>query len=176
MQLRKYLKEGRKLSDDRTAICVDVGKSGEALFKELTGAHKSSLADDKKHIDFYWGDMKVDVKGLKKMHHSGYILLEFINVWGGHGWCSRKSKAEYIAFQFPDAFYIFRKNHLRRRALDLCEQFDRSKILRKNWIKYEEGKYKWIGRYNAQDVFTYLKMEDVEDLIFEILPYKIKEG
>ena len=37
-------------------------------------------------------------------------------------------------------------------------------------------KYKWIGRYNAQDVFTYLKMEDVEDLIFEILPYKIKEG
>ena len=92
MQLRKYLKEGRNLSDDRTAICVDVGKSGEALFKELTGAHKSSLADDKKHIDFYWGDMKVDVKGLKKMHHSGYILLEFINVWGGHGWCSKRNQ------------------------------------------------------------------------------------
>ena len=171
----KYLKEGIKLSDDRTAICVDVGKSGEALFKELTGAHKSSLADDKKHIDFYWGDMKVDVKGLKKMHHSGYILLEFINVWGGHGLCSKKSKAEYIAFQFPDAFYIFRKNHLRRRALDLCEEFDRSKVLRKNWIQYQEAMYKWVGRYSAQDVFTYLKMEDVQDLIFEILPYKIVE-
>jgi len=60
------------------------------LFKEITGAHKSSLADDKKHIDFYWGDMKVDVKGLKKMHHTGYILLEFMNVWGGDGWCSKK--------------------------------------------------------------------------------------
>ena len=163
MQLKKYLKEGRKLSDARTAICVEVGKSGEALFRELTGAHKSSLEDDKKHIDFYWDDRKVDVKGLKKMHHSGFILLEFINVWGGHGWCSRKSKAEYIAFQFPEAFYVFRKNHLRTRALDLCEVFDRSKVIRKNWIPYDEGKYKWIGRYNAQDVFTYLKFEDVED-------------
>ena len=176
MQLNKYLKEGRKLSDARTAICVDVGKSGEALFKELTGAHKSSLADDKKHIDFYWGDMKVDVKGLKKMHLSGFLLLEFINVWGGHGWCSKKSKAEYIAFQFPEAFYIFRKNHLRRVALDLCEEFDRSKVLRKNYIPYEEAKYKWVGRWNAQDVFTYIKFEDVQDLIFEVLPYKIKEG
>jgi len=171
MQLKKYLKEGRKLSDARTAICVEVGKSGEALFRELTGAHKSSLEDDKKHIDFYWDDRKVDVKGLKKMHHSGFILLEFINVWGGHGWCSRKSKAEYIAFQFPEAFYVFRKNHLRTRALDLCEVFDRSKVIRKNWIPYDEGKYKWIGRYNAQDVFTYLKFEDVKDLIFEVLPY-----
>jgi hypothetical protein len=173
MQLKKYLKEGRKLSDSRTAICVDVGKSGEALFRELTGAFKSSLADDKQHIDFYWDDKKVDVKGLKKMHHSGFILLEFINVWGGHGWCSKKSKAEYIAFQFPEAFYVFRKNHLRTRALDLCEVFDRSRVLRKNWIPYDEAKYKWVGRYNAQDVFTYLKFEDVEDLIFEVLPYAV---
>jgi len=173
MQLRNYLKDKRKLSDDRTAICVSVGKSGEALFKELTGAFKSSLEDDKKHIDFYWDEKKVDVKGLKKMHHSGYILLEFINVWGGHGWCSKKSKAEYIAFQFPEAFYVFRKNHLRRRALDLCEQFDRSKVLRQNWIPYDQALYKWVGRYNAQDVFTYLKFEDVEELIFEVLPYAV---
>ena len=175
MQLSKYLKQGRKLSDDRTAICVDVGKSGEALFKELTGAFKSSLADDKKHIDFYWDDRKVDVKGLKKMHHTGYILLEFINVWGGHGWCSKKSAAEYIAFQFPDAFYVYKKNDLRSRALELCDEFDRSKVLRKNWIPYEDAKYKWVGRYSAQDVFTYIKFDDVQDLIFEILPYKIEE-
>ena len=36
-------------------------------------------------------------------------------------------------------------------------------------------KYKWVGRWNAQDVFTYIKFEDVQDLIFEILPYKIVE-
>ena len=108
MQLHNYLKDKRKLTKARTKVCVEVGKTGEALFKEITGALKSNLEDDKKHIDFYWGEKLVDVKGLKKMHLSGYILLEFINVWGGNGWCSRKSKAEYIAFQFPDAFYAFR--------------------------------------------------------------------
>ena len=175
MQLRNYLKDKRKLTDSRTAICVDVGKTGEALFKEITGAHKSSLADDKQHIDFYWEEKKVDVKGLKKMHHSGYILLEFINVWGGDGWCSKKSKAEYIAFQFPDAFYVFRKKHLRVRALDMCEVYSPEAVTRQNYIPYEKGLYKWLGRWNAQDVFTYLKFSDVEDLIFEVLPYKIKE-
>lgn len=174
MQLRKYLKEGRKLSDSRTAVCVDVGKTGEALFKEITGALKSDLADDKKHIDFYWGEKLVDVKGLKKMHHTGYILLEFVNVWGGDGWCSKKSKAEYIAFQFPEAFYVFRKSHLRTRALDMCEVYTPEAVTRKNYIPYEEGLYKWLGRWNAQDVFTYLKLTDVEDLIYEVLPYTTK--
>jgi len=175
MQLRKYLKQGRNLSDARTAICVDVGKSGEALFMELTGAIKSELADDKQHIDFYWGEKKVDVKGLKKMHHSGFILLEFINVWGGNGWCSKNSKAEFIAFQFPDQFYVFKKSDLRERALELCEEFDQDNVIRKNWIPYDEAKYKWVGRYNAQDVFTYLKISDVDDLIYDLLPYTIKE-
>jgi len=173
MQLRKYLKEGRNLSDSRTAICVDVGKTGEALFKELTGALKSNLEDDKKHIDFYWGDKLVDVKGLKKMHLSGYILLEFVNVWGGNGWCSRKSKAEYIAFQFPEAFYVFRKKHLRLRAIELCEPFYKDKVERRNYIPYKDALHRWVGRWNAQDVFTYLKFEDVEDLIFEVLPYAV---
>ena len=101
MQLRNYLKDKRKLTESRTKVCVEVGKTGEALFKEITGALKSNLEDDKKHIDFYWGEKRVDVKGLKKMHLSGYILLEFVNVWGGDGWCSKKSKADFIAFQFP---------------------------------------------------------------------------
>ena len=175
MQLHNYLKDKRKLTKARTKICVEVGKTGEALFKEITGALKSNLEDDKKHIDFYWGEKLVDVKGLKKMHLSGYILLEFINVWGGNGWCSKKSKAEYIAFQFPDAFYVFRKKHLRVRAIELCEPFYKDKVERRNYIPYEEALHKWVGRWNAQDVFTYLKFEDVEDLIFEVLPYATTE-
>ena len=75
MSLRNYLKDSRKLSNQRTQNCVSLGKTGEALFKEITGAIKSDLEDDKKHIDFYWGDRLVDVKGLKKMHLSGYVLL-----------------------------------------------------------------------------------------------------
>lgn len=175
MQLNNYLKNGRGLTESRTTHCVDVGKSGEALFKEITGAIKSNLEDDKKHIDFYWGDKKVDVKGLKKMHHSGYILLEFINVWGGDGWCSKNSKAEFIAFQFPEAFYVFSKTDLRNRAISLCNPFQEQDVIRKNYIPYEEARHKWVGRWNAKDVFTYLKINDLRDLVCEILPYKIEE-
>ena len=109
------------------------------------------------------------------MHRSGYILLEFINVWGGDGWCSKKSKAQFIAFQFPEAFYVFRKKHLRLRAIELCEPFYKDKVERRNYIPYADALHRWVGRWNAQDVFTYLKFEDVEDLIYEVLPYEVKE-
>ena len=76
MQLRNYLKDKRKLTESRTKVCVEVGKTGEALFKEITGALRSNLEDDKKHIDFYWGEKRVDVKGLKKMHLGCLPVLE----------------------------------------------------------------------------------------------------
>jgi len=150
---------------------VDMGKQGEDLFKELTGAVKSSLEDDKKHIDFYWGDKLVDVKGLKGMHLKGFILLEFINVWGGDGWCSLNSKAEYIAFQFPDRFYVMLKNDLRAKAIALCPFFNPDKVHRQNRIPYADALYKWVGRERAKDVFTYLKLEDVLDIVFKEIPY-----
>ena len=173
--LRTYLRGGRNLTINRTQDCVSMGKTGEALFKEITGALKSDIEDDKKHIDFYWGDKLVDVKGLKKMHLKGYILLEFINVWGGNGWCHKDSKAQYIAFQFPDEFYVMRKDKLRERAIELCAKFDKDNVERRNYIPYEDALYKWVGRWNAQDVFTYLKIEDVDDFIMEVLPYTTTE-
>ena len=175
MSLDNYLKKGLNQSDKRTDHCVSIGKDGEALFKELTGAIKSDLADDKKHIDFYWGDKLVDVKGLKPMHNHGFILLEFINSWGNVGWCAKQSKAEYIAFQFSDAFYVFKKDDLRNRVIEKCEDYSPDIVLRKNRVKPEQGLYKWIGRFGWKDVFTYIKFDDVQDLIFEILPYKIEE-
>ena len=171
MSLNNYLKKGLKQSDNRAAHCISIGKEGEALFKELTGAMKSNLADDKKHIDFYWEGKNIDVKGLKPMHKYGFILLEFLNVWGYHGWCSKESKADYIAFQFPDKFYVFKKSDLRERALELCGEFNQNKVIRKNRIPYDDAKYKWIGRYNAQDVFTYLKISDVMDLLVQEIKY-----
>jgi hypothetical protein len=172
MSLNSYLKKGLKQSDDRAAHCISIGKEGEALFKELTGAMKSELADDKKHIDFYWEGKNIDVKGLKPMHKHGFLLLEFLNVWGYHGWCAKDSKADYIAFQFPDRFYVYKKDDLRKRVIDKCEPYSPEVVIRKNRVKPSQGLYKWIGRQGKQDVFTYLRLEDVEDLIFEVLPYK----
>jgi len=91
-----------------------------------------------------------------------------INVYGGAGWCSKDSQAEYIAFQFPEKFLIFNKNTLRKKVIDLCEVY--TQPLRKNRIPIEEGLYKWIGRYNRQDVFTYVKLSDVIDIV----DYEIK--
>ena len=169
--LNTYLKKGLNQSDKRTDHCISIGKDGEALFKAITGAVKSDLEDDKKHIDFYWGDKLVDVKGLKPMHKKGYILLEFLNVWGYNGWCAKDSKAEYIAFQFPEAFYVIEKDKLRSRAIELCEEFTQENVIRKNRVKPSQGLYKWIGRFGKQDVFTYLKLEDVKDIIFEKISY-----
>ena len=165
--LNTYLKKGLHQSDERTEHCISIGKDGEALFRALTGALKSEVEDDKKHIDFYWGDKLVDVKGLKPMHKYGFILLEFLNVWGYHGWCAKESKAEYIAFQFPDRFYVMEKDKLRSRAIELCEKYSQEAIIRKNKVKPSQGLYKWIGRFGKQDVFTYLRIEDVQDIIFE---------
>ena len=171
MSLNNYLKNGLNQSDDRTAHCISIGKEGEALFKELTGALKSNLADDKKHIDFYWEGKCIDVKGLKPMHNSGFILLEFMNVWGYSGWCAKQSKAEFIAFQFPDRFYLFAKDDLRNRAIELCNEYTEEVVIRKNRIKPSQGLYKWIGRFGKQDVFTYLRIEDVQDLIKQEIHY-----
>ena len=165
--LNTYLKKGLQQSDDRAKHCISIGKDGEDLFKALTGALKSELKDDKKHIDFYWGDKLVDVKGLKPMHKHGFILLEFLNVWGHHGWCAKDSKAQYIAFQFPDRFYVIDKDKLRLKAIELCDKFTPENVTRKNRVKPSQGLYKWIGRFSKQDVFTYLRIEDVQDIIFE---------
>jgi len=105
------------------------------------------------------------------MHKHGFILLEFLNVWGYHGWCAKESKADYIAFQFTDRFYIFKKNDLRERVIERCEKYSPEAVLRKNRVKPSEGLYKWIGRFGKQDVFTYLRIEDIQDLLIQEIKY-----
>jgi hypothetical protein len=169
MSLDKYLSKSIKLNDDRVNHCLNLGQQGEDLFRQLTQAIKTDVAEDKQHIDFDWDGKKIDVKGLKPMHKQGYILLEFLNVWGYHGWCAKESKADYIAFQFPEAFYVFKKEDLRARAIQLCEKFSEDTILRQNRVKPHDGLGKWIGRYGKKDVFTYLRFVDVKDLIYDTI-------
>jgi hypothetical protein len=169
MSLEKYLSKSIQLNEDRVKHCLEMGGKGEDLFKELTSAIKTDVAEDKQHIDFYWEGRRVDVKGPKPMHSRGYILLEMINIWGHHGWCSKESKADYIAFQFPNAFYVFEKTALRNKVVSLCEKYEPSKVRRQNRVKESDGKYKWIGRYGKQDVFTYLEFDDVKDIIYDTI-------
>ena len=170
MSLENYLSKSIELKQDRVNHCLNLGKQGEDLFRQLTQAIKTDVAEDKQHIDFDWDGKKIDVKGLKPMHKNGFILLEFKNVWGYNGWCAKDSKADYIAFQFPEAFYVFKREDLRKRAIELCETYSEDVVVRQNRVKPYDGLGKWIGRYGKKDVFTYLRFIDVEDLIYDTIP------
>ena len=150
-----YQNEGRKKH------CLNIAEEGERIFRELTGATKGTLEEDKRHIDYFWEGKKVDVKGLKPMHLDGYILVEMINNYGLPGWASKHSEAEYIAFQFPTEFVVVETRALREITILLCDPYDEEKVFRGNFIKPEDGLYKWLGRHNRKDVFTYLTKDDL---------------
>jgi hypothetical protein len=157
-------------TEQRKDHCLAIAEEGEVLFRSLTGAIKGTFEEDLQHIDCYWKGEPTDVKGLKPMHSQGYILVEFINNWGTHGWCSKKSKAKYIAFQFPNEFIIVSKMALRSMAITLCPQYNETIIFRKNYIKPYEGLHKWCGRAGKKDMFTYLLAEE----LYGIADEKIK--
>ena len=168
--LNKYLSDSIKLNEDRVSHSINMGRSAEALFKKLTNARKTDVDLDKKHIDFFWDGKLVDVKGLKGCHKQGYILIEFLGGYGTRGWCSKQSKAEYIAFQFPERFYVFDKDVLREKTLNLCPKYEgEQSVLRKNKTPITEGLYKWLGRWNRKDVFTYIRFEDVKDIVYDTI-------
>ena len=168
MSLENYLSGSINLNKDRVNHSVKMGKSAEALFKKLTNAEKTDVELDKKHVDFFWEGKLVDVKGLKPCHKQGYLLIEFVGGYGTRGWCSKQSKAEYIAFMFPDKFYVFDKDVLREKTISLCPKYEgEESVLRKNKTPIEKGLYKWLGRWSRKDVFTYIKFEDVKDIIYD---------
>lgn len=156
---------------ERKEHCLRIARSGEALFAKLTSAEKTSTEEDKAHKDFIWNGKAVDVKGLKPMHLDGYILVEMQNTWGYHGWAAKQSKAEIIAFQMEDHFIIVDKSDLRDLTISLCEPYGVDAVRRENFVKPEDGLYKWIGRMYKKDIFTYLKISDLDNINKEILSF-----
>jgi len=158
-------------NDKRKEHCLSIAEDGEELFRTLTGAIQGTFNEDLSHIDCFWNGKAVDVKGLKPMHSKGYVLIEMINTWGTTGWCAKNSKAEYIAFQFPEYFIIVSKQDLRELTILLCPPFNEQEVYRKNFIKPSEGLYKWVGRDFKKDIFTYITLEDLKTIKHEILNY-----
>ena len=151
MSLHNYLKNSLKLSPERIKHVQEMGQNAEALFQELTNATKT------------------DAKGMKRSYEYGFILVEMQNRWGYHGWCAKQSKAEFVAFLFPEGFHVFDKDRLRSRTLDLCEPYDGS-VHRQMGVMCHEMPNIWLGRPYAQDIFTYIRLSDCEDLILATIP------
>lgn len=158
--------------------CLEIGKKGEEIFQLMTEATPSTRQENFNHIDFHWGDKKVDVKGLRPCHRRGYILLELLNVQGKPGWCSKDSHATHIAFQMEDGFYIFEKGALRNFVIErIGTQW--KDVLRENGLThrygYEKVSYRYLGRTNRSDIFCYVKSKDLMSSVdFELLSFDNK--
>jgi hypothetical protein len=151
-------------SPQKIATDLRKGRRGEDLFYKLFPAlQKASKQDNFNHSDFNWDEFNVDVKGLKESHKNGYILVEFINVAGKKGWCHKDSKADFIAFQFPEGFIIVAKDDLFGLVKELLPPWQLP-VRRKSHSNHEELLYKYCGRYGRQDVFTFIRRDDLNKI------------
>lgn len=97
--------------NERRNICLQDGKTGELLFKELVSKRglpleKSTLTDDMVNkIDYYMGKTRVpiQIKSSPKTD-DGTRCIEFFDVRGGNGWMD--SKAEIISFETEYGFLL----------------------------------------------------------------------
>jgi len=135
-----------------------IGEDGENNFvlacrKNKIPVNESSEYNNiHRHVDFYiFGDVAVDVKGYKNSHEEGFPAIEFKNVNGKAGWCSKESDAQLIAFQVKDYFLIFRREEI----LQYC-----SKVVKKVYVDHWEMAYRHLYRRDGrQDVITRLSFE-----------------
>lgn len=161
---------------------LQIGEAAEKLFCELTKEQMCGQEDDINHIDVIFDDGKrVDIKGNKMSTESGYLLIELISVNGSIGWCHKNSKADYIAFRQDNHFILVNKLALWEKTLTLCglpdfESGDEvtERVFRKNRVVellggYENIKYSLFGRVGRNDVFTYIKLNDVLSMEHQII-------
>lgn len=159
-------------SVEHLANSYNTWKDGEALFQELTKAIPSSTGENIRHIDFFVGDKRIDVKGLKNSQRNGYILVEFLNVQGKAGWCSTHSEATHIAFQMPSEFIVVDKELLRKKVLELCGDYTKAdRTLQAKRHGYENVAYKYLGRKEREDVFVYIEVKHLYELSHDLLKY-----
>ena len=150
------------------------GLKDEQLFMELTGATpRESGQSDRDHIDCNLDGFTVDVKGLRRSHKEGYILVEFLNVQGHKGWCNATGTPDTIAFLFPEGFYVVDNHDLYFMSRDLITTHNDSyEVRRESGVKPSKGVYRLIGRTPfrgnpRKDVFTYIKKSDLLTISYD---------
>ena len=148
---------------------LKTGISGEDNFRLACKINNIDCFESSKneniysHIDFYILGMSVDVKGYKKSHSKGYVVVEFKNVNGYAGSCSEESKAELIAFQFDCYFLIVRKKEL----LEYC----RKEVKIEYVNEFKDCYKKLYQRTGRKDLMTMLSINDLLLLKFVIKMY-----
>lgn len=143
------------------------GRKAEHLFCKLTGAEDAcSSIDASEHTDAILDGKSYDIKGLRRSHKKGYILVEFSNVAGNLGWCNDKGLPDKIAFQFPEGFLVVDNAKL----YQLSKKVLINKPLeRRNGIPCTQA-YRLLGRKDRLDEFMYLRKEDIMPIVENVIP------
>jgi hypothetical protein len=151
-------------SEEHINRSLDTGKNGEDNFKLACKLNNIDCFESDEenniynHIDFWILGMGVDVKGYKNSHSKGFVVVEFKNVNGYAGSCSKQSKAELIAFQFNGYFMIVRKQEL----LEYC----RKEVELIYVTSFNECYKKLYQRTGRKDLMTMLSVNDLKSFKF----------
>lgn len=148
------------------------GSDGERRFydscksKKLDIKKTSAKDDIHKHTDFIVDGKSFDVKGLKKSHNEGNILIELRNVQGKSGWCNKSGVPEWVAFDFGLFFVCVSNSDLYDLACDLCDLKDKVSSV-------GAAMYKGYTRKDRKDLMTVVSLSDViKGCDHWLLPYK----
>lgn len=133
------------------------GKEKEVMFAELFSSYSLSdrNTDIIKHYDVTIGNIRIDVKGLKKINrwdnevNENIHWIEIKGVTGHLGWLY--GEADYFAFETFDYWVFVKKESLQ----DLIK----TRTI-KEWVKQKEL-YKLYQRENKKDVITLIKTIDL---------------
>ncbi len=147
-----------------------VGENGQRRYYDSCKAagkdiKKTSGSQDMGHVDFIVDGETVDVKGQKKTHGKGQILLEIKNVQGKDGWCS-PSGPSIIAFDFGSFFLHVRNSDLQKLIKKKCN-------LNTFANKATDALYVAYSRKDRDDLMTVVSLTDViKECEHWFLPYE----
>lgn len=136
---------------------LNEGKSKELLFANLFSTYTLSdkNTDIIKHYDVTIGNIRIDVKGLKKVNrwdndvNENIHWIEIKGITGHKGWLY--GEADYFAFETFDYWILVSKERL--------QEFIKTRTI-KEWVKDKEL-YKLYQRPNREDVITLVKTIDL---------------
>ena len=133
------------------------GKEKEILFSELFSSYTLSdrNTDIIKHYDVTIGNVRIDVKGMKKINrhykdvNENIHWIEIKGVTGHLGWLY--GEADYFAFETIDYWVLVSKGKL--------QDFIKTRTI-KEWVK-EKELYKLYSREGRKDIITLIKTIDL---------------
>lgn len=155
-------------SAEHIAHSLETGKRGEMQFIDMCAnlgvtCEPATQEQQFKHIDFIiGGNIKVDVKGHKRSHEQGYVIVEVRNVQGKGGWCSEESQADMIAFDMGMFYHIVPKKWLMEFVKDTYNKLGRLPIITGSKMPYyEDVLYRLYQRQGRKDLMMVISSGDL---------------